>query len=91
MVHDLVAGPALSGLGDVAVAERGSAQDVDRSAAGAVSLAAPVALHQLGFLVLREHALELDQQLVFGGVAAGTLDELHPHAGPANSSSSSAW
>ena len=82
MVDDLVAGPAVSGLADVAVAERGSAQDVDRSAAGAVGLAAPVALDQLGFLVLGEHALELDQQLVLGAVTARALDELDPHPGP---------
>src|SRR6266566_3568903 len=59
MIHDLVAGSAVSGLAGVAVAERGSAQDVDRPAAGPVGLTAPVALHQLGFLIFGEHAREL--------------------------------
>ena len=45
-------------------------------------LAAPVALHQLGFLVFSEHALELDHQLVLGSIAARAPDELHPHPGP---------
>ena len=69
------------GLADVPVAERGAGEHVHRPGPGAVGLAAPVPLHQLGFLVLGEHALELDQQLVFGGVAARPLDELHPHPG----------
>ena len=47
-----------------------------------MGLAAPVPLGQLGFLVLGEDALELDQQLVLGGVAAGALDELGPDPGP---------
>ena len=60
----------------------GAGQHVHRAGAGAVGLAAPVPLGQLGFLVLGEDALELDQQLVFRGVAARALDELHPDPGP---------
>jgi len=40
----------------------------------------PVAFHQLGLLVLGEHALELDHQLVLGSVAARAPYELHPGA-----------
>src|SRR6266700_2890520 len=80
MADDLVAGAAVCGLVDVAVAERGAAQDVDRPGPGPVGLAAPVALHQLRLLIFGEHALELHHQLVFGAVAARSLDELH--AGP---------
>src|SRR5262245_18343974 len=82
MVDDLVAGARFRGLADVPVAERGAAQHVHRPGAGPVGLAAPVPLHQLGLLVLGEHALELDQQLVFGAVAARPVDELHPGSGP---------
>jgi hypothetical protein len=46
-----------------------------------VGLAAPVPFHDLGFLVLGEHTLELDHQLVLRAVATGTLDELHPDPG----------
>ena len=68
-------------LAEVPVAERGAREHVHRTEAGAVGLAAAVALHQLGFLVFGEHALELDQQLVLGGIATRALDELHPHPG----------
>ena len=81
MRDDLVAGTALRGLADVAVAERGAGQHVDAAGLRPPGLAAPVPLHQLGLLVLGEHALELDQQLVFGAVAARPLHELDP--GPA--------
>ena len=81
-LDDLVGGTAQVGLADVPVAERGAGQHVDRPGAGAVGLAAPVPLGQLRFLVLGEDALELDQQLVFRGVAARALDELHPDPGP---------
>ena len=73
MLDDLVAGPVLGGLAAVAVAERGAGQDVDRTGTGPVGLAAPVALHELGLLVLGEHALELHQQLILGAVAARAI------------------
>jgi hypothetical protein len=79
---DLVAGPGFRGLADVTVAERGAAEHVDAAGLRPPGLAAPVALHQLGLLVPGEHALELDQQLVLGAVAARPLHELHPHPGP---------
>jgi len=78
---DLVGGADSRGLTDIAVAERGAAQHVDRSGLGAVRLATPVALHDLRLLVLGEHALELHQQLVLRGIAARALDELHPRTG----------
>ena len=76
---DLVAGPGFRGLADVPVAEGGTGQHVDAAGLRPPGLAAPVALHQLGLLVLGEHALELDEQLVLGAVAARPLDELDPH------------
>ena len=75
---DLVTGTALGGLADVAVAERGAGQHVHAAGLRPPGLAAPVALGELGLLVLGEHALELDQQLVLGAVAARPLHELHP-------------
>jgi hypothetical protein len=56
-----------------------------------VGLAAPVPLGQLRLLVLGEDALELDQQLVLGGVAARPLTNSTRTPARANSSSSSAW
>ena len=79
MRDDLVAGPGFRGLADVAVAERGAGQHVDAAGLRPPGLAAPVPLRQLGLLVLGEHALELDQQLVLGAVAARPLHELDPH------------
>ncbi len=78
---DLVDGSGQVALAYVPVAERGAGQHVHGPGPGAAGLAAPVALHQPGFLVLGEHALELDQQLVLGSVAARALDELDPHPG----------
>ena len=81
LVRDhLVAGAGLRGLADVPVAERGARQHVHAAGLRPPGLAAPVALHQLGLLVLREHALELDEQLVPGAVAARPLHELDPCA-----------
>ena len=81
LVRDhLVAGAGLRGLADVPVAERGARQHVHAAGLRPPGLAAPVALHQLGLLVLREHALELDEQLVLGAVAARPLHELDPCA-----------
>ena len=77
---DLVAGARSGGLADVPVAERGAGQHVHAAGLRPPGLAAPVALHQLGLLVLGEHALELDQQLVLRAVAPRPLHELHPDA-----------
>ena len=81
MPDDLVGGPGMIGFAEVPVPEWGTGQDVHRTGAGAVCLAAPVALHQLGFLVLGEHALELHHQLILRAVPARALEELHPHPG----------
>ena len=78
VLDDLVEGPGPGGLAEVPVAERGAGQHVDAAGPGPPGLAAPVPLHQLGLLVLGEHALELDQQLVLGAVAPRPLHELHP-------------
>ena len=77
---DLVTGTALGGLADVAVAERGTGQHVHAAGLGPPGLASPVPLGELGLLILGEHALELDQQLVLGAVAPRPLHELHPGA-----------
>src|SRR4051812_44964090 len=80
VLDDLVGGAGVRVLGDVAVAERGAGEHVERPGLGAVGLAAPVAFQDLRLLVLGEHALELHQQLIFWCVAARALDELHPGA-----------
>lgn len=81
VLDDLVGRAGVRTLTDISVAERGAGEHVDRPGFGTVGLAPAVALHDLCLLVLGEHALELDHQLVFRGVTARTLDELHPRAG----------
>ena len=81
MLDDLITGAGLRGLAAVAVAERRAGQDVDRPGPGPVGLAAPVPLHELGFLVLGEHALELHHQLVLRAVTLRALDEPRQRAG----------
>jgi hypothetical protein len=56
-----------------------------------VGLAAPIPLHDLGLLVLGQHALELDQQLILRRLPAGALDELDRVPARVNSSINSAW
>ncbi len=68
-------------LADIAVAERGAREHVDRAASGPMRLAAAGPFQDLGALVLGDHALELHQQCVFGAVAARALDEHHGRAG----------
>ena len=82
VLDDLVGGRGVRALAQVPVAVRGPGQHVHAPGPGAVGLAAPVPLDDLGLLVLGEHALELDHQLVLGAVPAGALDELHPGPGP---------
>ncbi|MER6978897.1 hypothetical protein [Streptomyces carpinensis] len=81
MRDDLIARAVIRGFLQVAVAEPGTTEHVDRADVSPIGLAASVVFHQLGLIVLGEHALELDPQLVLGTFAARTLDELHPAAG----------
>jgi hypothetical protein len=59
VLDDLIRRAGMGVFADVAVAKRGAGEHIDRSGAGAVGLATPVALQDLGLLVLGEHALEL--------------------------------
>ena len=74
--HDLVARLAAAlVLADVAIAVGRAAEHVDRAAAGGVLLAPAAALHDLGPLVLGDHALDLEQQVLLGAVAEGVAQE----------------
>jgi hypothetical protein len=67
IVDDLVAGLATPDMPvKIAVAVGSAGQHIDAARAGRVFLAAPAALQDLGPLVLRDHALDLKQQVVFG-------------------------
>src|SRR6516162_5396234 len=73
---DLVAGlPAPVLLGDVPVSERRVRQDADRAAAGGMALPAAAALEDLRPLVLGDHALDLQEQLLLGGAARRMVEE----------------
>src|SRR5262249_43738174 len=73
---DLVAGTAAALMfADVAVAVGRAAQDVDRPGPRRVPLAAAAAFEDLGTLVLGHHALDLEQQILFGGLADGPVQE----------------
>jgi len=50
-------------------------EHVDRAVAGGVLLAPAAALHDLGALVLGDHALDLQQQVLLGSVAGGVAEE----------------
>src|SRR5947209_5938233 len=68
--HDLVSPLAVAVLFTyVTITIWRGAQDVDRPAAGGVLLAAAAPLHDLGPLVLGDHALDLDQQVRRGVIA----------------------
>ena len=79
LVH-LEVGRALLGLAHVAVAVRRSAQNAGLALLGTVPLAAPRALQDLGTLVFGDHALELQQQLVFRRMRLRCVDEDRLHA-----------
>src|SRR4051812_10172732 len=82
--HDLVARLAVSvTLADVTIPIRGAAEHVDRAAAGGVLLAPAAAFQDLGPLVLGDHALDLDQQVLRGVMAEWVAqeDDLDPATG----------
>ena len=69
-LHDLEPrNPATVLLTDVAVAVRRGAEHVHRSRERRMPLAATAPLQDLGSLILRDHALHLQQQVVLGRCA----------------------
>src|SRR3954470_20557004 len=80
-LENLVARRPGIALADVEVAIGRAAQHVDLPLAGAMQLAAPGPLEDLGPFVLGEHALELEQQPVLRRLRAGGLDEQNLDAG----------
>jgi hypothetical protein len=80
---DLVARLAATvGHAHVAVAVGSAGQYVDRPLLSAVTLAAAAALEHLGPLVLGDHALHLQQELILRGLAQGPVEEHDSHPGP---------
>ena len=74
--HDLIARLAVAlVLADVTVAVGRAAEHVDRAVAGGVLLAPATALHDLGALVLGDHALDLQEQVLLGSAAWGIAQE----------------
>src|SRR3954447_23017558 len=69
-------------LADVTVAVGRAAEHVDRAAACGVLLAPAAALHDLGALVLGDHALDLEQQVLLGAAADGVAQEDDLDAAP---------
>ncbi|HVI16965.1 MAG TPA: hypothetical protein VM712_01220, partial [Gaiellales bacterium] len=74
--------PAAIPLADVAVAVRRGAEHVRRSRKRRMPLAAAAPLQDLGPLILRHHALHLQQQVILGRGANRPIeeDDLHPGA-----------
>ncbi|MCM8738663.1 hypothetical protein M5E06_31635 [Azospirillum sp. A1-3] len=70
-------------FGDVAIAERGFAQGADLPGASGVPTAASATFQDLGALVLGDHPLDLEQEVVFGTGADGMVDEDDLGTGPA--------
>ena len=67
LLDDLIARNSITVvLTNVTVAVRRSAENVYRSPAGSMKFATAAALLDLGALVLRHHALNLQQQVIFG-------------------------
>ena len=82
LLVDVVArhtGPGLAA--HVAVPERGAGEDADGARPGEVPLPAPAALQHLGALVLGEHPLQLQQQVVLGRVPDRPVEEHQLRAG----------
>ena len=68
---DLVICSRLVGFAHVTISERRTAEHVDLALLSTMPLAAAGALENLGPLVFRDHALELQQQLIFRCGRAG--------------------
>ena len=72
--HQVRRGSILS-LADITVPIRSAAHHTDLAGFSAVSLTAAIPLHDLCPLVFRNHALELNDQLILGGCALRCVDE----------------
>jgi hypothetical protein len=48
-----------------------------------VLLTSPTPLHDLGSLIFRDNALHLEQQIIFGALAEGPVEEHQLHTSPA--------
>jgi len=81
--HDLVAClPAALGLPDIAIPIGRGRQHAHRPGVRRVPLATPTTLQDLGPLILRDHALHLEEERVLGGLARGPVEEDDRDAGP---------
>src|SRR5262245_42458404 len=81
-LHNLVISRRLFALAHVAVALRRATEDTDLPLSRAVALTTARALEDLRPLVLSDHALKLQQQLVFRRIALRRLDEYRLNAEP---------
>ncbi len=74
--EDLIAGlPTPLVLGHIAVPIGGAAEHVHRPDPGRMALATPVTLDDLGPLILGNHPLHLQQQVVFRALPQGSVEE----------------
>ena len=74
--HDLVSPLAVAvSPADITISIWRGAQDRDRPVAGGVLLAAAAPLHDLGSLILGDHTLELDQEVLRRVLAVPVAEE----------------
>jgi len=79
-VHLVVRLPTPFVLADIAVSIRCGGQHADRTPPGGVTLASPAPLHDLRPLVLGDHALHLEQQVLFRAGPDRAVEEDQFHA-----------
>src|SRR5262249_59449899 len=80
---DLIAGlPTPFVLGHIAVPIGGPAEPMHHANPRGMALATPMALDDLGSLILGNHPLHLQEQVIFRALAQGPVEEydLHPGA-----------
>jgi hypothetical protein len=65
----------LIALSDIPISVRGPTQHTHFAGSGTMTLAAAGTFHDLRPLVLRDHALELDEQLIFGARSLRCFNE----------------
>src|SRR5262249_23506448 len=83
MQEDAIAGGSIVGFLHVQEPVRGSAHRINGSLPSAMELAATTAFEDLRPFVLRDHPLNLHEQLVLCGLALRALEEDQSHALPA--------
>jgi len=71
--------PTADGPGDVAIAEGSRAEGTHQARAGGMAAPAPAALEDLGALILGDHTLDLQEQVILGTAANGAVEEHHLH------------